>query len=84
MHIYFFDENKRYIGSKDSDIILPNATTVAVNLTDGQEAYFLNGTWEVKQIPPEPQPIPPEPTLEERNRADIDYIAIMTGVDLNV
>jgi hypothetical protein len=23
---------------------------------------------------------PPEPTLEEKNRADIDYIAIMTGV----
>lgn len=24
----------------------------------------------------------PEPTIEERLRADIDYIAIMTGVDL--
>lgn len=27
---------------------------------------------------------PPQPTLEEQNRADIDYLAIMTGVDLNV
>lgn len=25
-----------------------------------------------------------EPTLEERNRADIDYLSIMTGVSLNV
>lgn len=25
---------------------------------------------------------PQEPTLEENNRADIDYIAIMTGVEL--
>lgn len=25
---------------------------------------------------------PPEPPLELRNRADIDYIAIMTGVEL--
>jgi hypothetical protein len=25
---------------------------------------------------------PEEPTLEEKNRADIDYIAIMTGVEL--
>lgn len=31
------------------------------------------------------QPKPPiEPTLEEKNRADIDYIAIMMGVDLSV
>lgn len=26
----------------------------------------------------------PKPTLEERNRADIDYLSIMTGVDLYV
>lgn len=25
-----------------------------------------------------------EPTLEERNRADIDYVSAMMGVDLNV
>lgn len=25
-----------------------------------------------------------EPTIEEKNRADIDYLAIMAGVDLNV
>ena len=32
---------------------------------------------------PEPEPLPePEPTLEEKNRADIDYIALMTGVEL--
>ncbi len=29
-----------------------------------------------------PSPEVPEPTLEERNRADIDFIAIMTGVTL--
>ena len=32
---------------------------------------------------PEPVPEPePEPTLDERNRSDIDYIALMTGIEL--
>lgn len=29
-----------------------------------------------------PAPPEPEPTQEERNRADIDYLAVMTGVGL--
>lgn len=34
-------------------------------------------------VMPEPEPMPdPEPTEAERLRADIDYIAIMTGVEL--
>ena len=34
-------------------------------------------------IVPEPAPEPvPEPTMEERNRADIDYLAVMMGVEL--
>ncbi len=52
-----------------------------------------NGVMVVKDIEQVDTPIeePPqvefveyveEPTLEERNRSDIDYLAIMTGVDL--
>lgn len=29
-----------------------------------------------------PEPIWVEPSVEEKNRADIDYLAAMTGVDL--
>lgn len=29
-----------------------------------------------------PSPETPEPTIEEKNRADIDYLAVMTGVTL--
>lgn len=29
-----------------------------------------------------PAPTTPEPTIEEKNRADIDYLAVMTGVTL--
>lgn len=29
-----------------------------------------------------PAPPAPEPTQEDRNRADIDYLAVMTGVEL--
>lgn len=32
---------------------------------------------------PEPEPAPePEPTEAERLRADLDYLAVMTGVEL--
>ena len=32
---------------------------------------------------PEPEPVPePEPTEAERLRADLDYLAVMTGVEL--
>lgn len=31
---------------------------------------------------PEPAETTPEPTLEEQNRADIDFLAIMMGVEL--
>ena len=32
---------------------------------------------------PEPEPAPePEPTAEEQLRADLDYLAVMTGVEL--
>ena len=29
-----------------------------------------------------PEPTPAEPTTEERNRADIDFLALMMGVEL--
>ena len=29
-----------------------------------------------------PTPATPEPTIEEKNRADIDYLSVMTGVTL--
>jgi hypothetical protein len=32
----------------------------------------------------DPTPLPPKPTQEELLRADIDYLSIMTGVDLYV
>ena len=38
-------------------------------------------SWEEGGTPPAPPP-PPEPTLEERNRADIDYLAMMMEVEL--
>lgn len=41
--------------------------------------------WPEPEPAPEPSPVdatPPEPTAEERNRADIDYLALMMGVDL--
>ena len=46
--------------------------------------YKLNPVTLEDELYPEPEPHKPEPTLEEKNRADIDYLAIMTGVDLNV
>ena len=49
-----------------------------------QEPYtVMTVTGMTPGIVPEPAPAPePEPTMEERNRADIDYLAIMMGVEL--
>ena len=49
--IYFYDENKRYIGCRIGEDSPPNSTTTPITLIDGQEAYFLNGAWVVSNIP---------------------------------
>lgn len=53
--------------------------TVEVEEIDGVMTVT---SWTAGELP-SPEPVSePEPSLEERNRADIDYIAIMTGVKL--
>jgi hypothetical protein len=49
---------------------------------ENQGLYKINPLTLEDEAIPEPPPQPYEPSLEERNRADIDYIAIMAGVDL--
>lgn len=49
---------------------------------DNQGKYKINPVTLEDEIVQVPEPQPYEHTLEERNRADIDYIAIMAGVDL--
>lgn len=39
-------------------------------------------TWKTKEEIEAEKNKPQEPTKEERNRADIDYLSIMLGVDL--
>ncbi|ABR46667.1 hypothetical protein Amet_4342 [Alkaliphilus metalliredigens QYMF] len=66
--------------SNSSEIMLQNALNAG--LTE-EEIEIL--TEEEYQARKDLEPIAPkEPTLEEKNRADIDYIAIMTGVDIDV
>jgi hypothetical protein len=57
MEAYFFDQNMRYIGHRklEEDEEMPiNATQEAAEVGDGQEAYLVDGEWDVKQLPPEP------------------------------
>jgi hypothetical protein len=57
MKIYFYDENNRYIGSRElteGEEIPANATTETANVGPRQEAYLVNGKWEVRQLPPDP------------------------------
>lgn len=51
MEIYFFDENGQYIGHRTLQVgeAVPNhATTVSVEIADGQAAYWLGDRWEVR------------------------------------
>lgn len=52
MRIYFYDLNRRYIGSKDiaGTVIPNNATDLPVVVNDGQEAHFTDGVWVVNVI----------------------------------
>jgi len=53
MLIYFYDSTYRYIGNrelKNGEPIPLNATTTAVTLNVGEEAYFVNGEWAINNI----------------------------------
>lgn len=52
-------------------------------LPDGNiiDYKYINGEYVLDPIP-EPQPEPEPPTQTEINTANIDYIAMMTGIDL--
>ena len=54
------------------------------NTKDYLRQTFENGTLTLTNVPEkEPEPTPePQPSEVERLRADVDYIAIMTGVEL--
>lgn len=53
MEIYFFDENKRYIGHRslqNEEAIPVNATVTPAIVSDGQQAHLIDGAWVVSQI----------------------------------
>ena len=59
------------------EIDTPNFPFGDIEVTDG-----IVTKWTPLPIP-EPEPIPPTPlTQEEKNTANIDYIAMMSGIDL--
>ena len=60
--------------------LIQNAVNAGFSEADIEEKEVTESEWQAILIA-QPKPIQ-EPTLEERNRADIDYIAIMTGVEL--
>lgn len=70
MKIHFYDESNKYIGSRDllpNEDVPINATTVSPNISNGKEAHFIDGKWELSDVYDEPiTDLPQEPTLEER------------------
>lgn len=52
-----------------------NGTEWVENATDAEIAEW-------NEANPAPEPVEPEPTEAEQLRADVDYLAIMTGVEL--
>ena len=68
--IYFFDENRRYIGcreSKDGEAIPINATRIDPMVGNGEQASWNGTSWVLTDIPTNDQNSePPAPTLEER------------------
>ena len=78
MRTYAFEKREDGSLKMDNPIVVDSENIPeGLFLADPEKTYDYLG-YEIE--PPEPSP--PEPTLEEKNRADIDYIAIMTGVEL--
>lgn len=53
MKVYFFDENKRYIGNRElinGEEIPYNATSEIAIVKDGQEAYLVDNKWIISDI----------------------------------
>jgi hypothetical protein len=79
----------RYCVIKNTTTVIDGSgNPVVIMLQNAQNAGFAEAdieilTEEEYQLKKSLEPIPPkEILLEHRNRADIDYIAIMTGVEL--
>lgn len=62
--------------------IIPKIPQPPIRAKSGICPMWDGEKWVQNVDPPVIEPHPQEPTLEEKNRADIDYIAIMTGVEL--
>lgn len=53
MRIYFMDKNNRYIGNRElliGESIPKYATKEPTTVSDGEEAYFVDGEWQVNKI----------------------------------
>lgn len=59
------------------DLMLQNA--ISAGYTEHEIEILTEEQWQARLIAMQPLP---EPTLEQKNRADIDYLAIMLGVIL--
>jgi hypothetical protein len=81
MEAYFFDASNRYIGHRelnDGEQIPICATIEAVNVGEGQEAYFVNDEWTVTGISEDPYPPPiSPPAVEDRLMAAEEVIMEM-------
>jgi hypothetical protein len=84
--LYFFDTYGRYIGCRArliGESVPASATETPVDVPDGNEAYYFNGAWEVKECAQSPEEIVCQvPTEAECNRqlitqVNADFVAFM-------
>ena len=75
------------INKEEIYLIPANSTTREIPIFD-EETEFLkweNENWVIHTIPASPEPLPNVPSLEDKFlqlQADVDYLSIMTGVEL--
>lgn len=91
MMIYFFDADKKYIGSRklnEGESVPQNATIVPVTLKDGEQAHLIDDKWVVSAIPAESMiEVISTPSLDERvgtvevtTDEIVDVLATIVGV----
>ena len=85
MIIYFYDNNKRYIGHRsitDNEQMPLLSTTIPVSITDGTEAHFIDGNWAVTPIQTRNDGVPL--SIDSEVLDDLIDMLVAQGVITNV
>ena len=80
--LYFYNLARRYVGCRErkpGEDTPSCATELPVEIWDGQEAFFIDGAWNVRDVPPREEFVY-APSLDEQVTALTDAVNLLLGL----